>query len=293
MEKKYWKSLEEQANLPVTNPGQKDVDASRSLLDLIDDEIDSKPSSRRNFLKFCGFSFATAAIATSCQNPVNTAIPYLSKPEEVTPGMANHYASTYFDGQDYNGILVKVRDGRPIKIEGNELSSISQGASSARVQGSVLSLYDDGARYKAPMTGGKESTWNAVDAEVSSKLAAATLSGKGIAVVTSTIISPSTLSVIEEFKKKYPPNEVDNFPAPGNRIVYSPCTQTITNGIVECENSETGHYQTNCQCNFPPARCRIVNRRNNVAGDLPVILVAQNQRTSYFSFIHILKGIAS
>ena len=204
MEKKYWKSLEEQANLPIINPGQKDVDASRSLLDLIDDEIDSKPSSRRNFLKFCGFSFATAAIATSCQNPVQTAIPYLSKPEEVTPGMANHYASTYFDGQDYNGILVKVRDGRPIKIEGNELSSISSGSTSARVQGSVLSLYDDGARYKAPIIGGKESTWNMVDTEVISKLTAASLTGKSVALVTSTIISPSTLSVIEDFKKKYP-----------------------------------------------------------------------------------------
>ncbi|MDO9256525.1 MAG: Fe-S-cluster-containing hydrogenase [Bacteroidales bacterium] len=204
MEKKYWKSLEEQANLPIINPGQKDVDASRSLLDLIDDEIDSKPSSRRNFLKFCGFSFATAAIATSCQNPVQTAIPYLSKPEEVTPGMANHYASTYFDGQDYNGILVKVRDGRPIKIEGNELSSVSQGATSARVQGSVLSLYDDGARFKSPMIAGKESTWNAVDIEVISKLTAASLTGKSIALVTSTIISPSTLSVIEEFKTKFP-----------------------------------------------------------------------------------------
>jgi Fe-S-cluster-containing dehydrogenase component/anaerobic selenocysteine-containing dehydrogenase len=204
MEKKYWKSIEEQANLPVTNPGQKDVDASRSLLDLIDEEIDGKPSSRRNFLKFCGFSFATAAIATSCKNPINNAIPYLNKPEEVTPGMANHYASTYFDGQDYNGILVKVRDGRPIKIEGNELSSISKGATSARVQGSVLSLYDDGSRFKAPMIGGKATTWNILDTEVSSKLSSAASTGKTIALVTSTIISPSTLSVIDEFKKKYP-----------------------------------------------------------------------------------------
>ena len=203
MEKKYWKSLEEQANLPVINPGQKDEDASRSLLNLIDDEINTKPSSRRNFLKFCGFSFATAAIATSCQNPINTAIPYLNKPEEVTPGMANHYASTYFDGQDYNGILVKVRDGRPIKIEGNDLSPISNGSTSARVQGSVLSLYDDGARFKAPKLAGKETTWEALDAEVSSKLAAAAAAGKSIALVTSTIISPSTLSVIEEFKKKH------------------------------------------------------------------------------------------
>ena len=173
MEKKYWKSLEEQANLPVINPGQEDVDASRSLLDLIDEEIDGKTSSRRNFLKFCGFSFATAAIATSCKNPVQTAIPYLNKPEEVTPGMAHHYASTYFDGQDYNGILVKVRDGRPIKIEGNDLSSISNGATSARVQGSVLSLYDDGARFKTPLIDGKETTWDLLDTEVSTKLAAA------------------------------------------------------------------------------------------------------------------------
>ncbi len=204
MEKKYWKSLEEKSNLPIINPGQKDEDASRSVLDLINEEIDGKPSSRRNFLKFCGFSFATAAIATSCKNPVQTAVPYLNKPEEITPGMANHYASTYFDGQDYNSILVKVRDGRPIKIEGNDLSPISNGATSARVQGSVLSLYDDGARYKTPFIGGKESNWNAVDAEVTAKLTAATASGKSIALVTSTVISPSTLSVINEFKTKYP-----------------------------------------------------------------------------------------
>ncbi len=204
MEKKYWKSLEEQANLPEINTGRKDEDASRSVLDLIDEEIDGKPSSRRNFLKFCGFSFATAAIATSCKNPVQTAIPYLNKPEEVTPGMANYYASTYFDGQDYNAILVKVRDGRPIKIEGNDLSTISKGTTSARVQGSVLSLYDDGSRFKSPVMDGKATSWSVIDTEVMTKLSAVADAGKTIALVTSTIISPTTLLVIEEFKKKYP-----------------------------------------------------------------------------------------
>ena len=204
MEKKYWKSPEEYENQPVINIGQAEGDASRSLLELINEEIDSKPSSRRNFLKFCGFSFATAAITTSCKNPIQTAIPYLNKPEEVTPGMANHYASTYFDGHDYNGILVKVRDGRPIKIEGNDLSPISKGTASARVQGSVLSLYDDGARYKSPMIDGKETNWSALDQQVISKLLESGFAGKTIALVTSTIISPSTLSVIGEFTKKYP-----------------------------------------------------------------------------------------
>lgn len=203
MEKKYWKSIEEKNNQPVINHSRADEDSSKSLLDLINEEIDGKPASRRNFLKFCGFSFATAAIATSCKNPINTAIPYLNKPEEVTPGMANYYASTYFDGHDYNAILVKVRDGRPIKIEGNDLSTISHGATSARVQGSVLSLYDDGARFKTPLLDQKESTWQVIDTDISAKLTEVAAAGKSIALVTSTIISPSTLAVINEFSKKF------------------------------------------------------------------------------------------
>jgi len=204
MEKKYWKSLEERNGNQIENPGKHDEEASKSLIDLINEEVAEKPSSRRNFLKFAGFSFATAAIATSCKNPVNTAIPLLNKPEEVTPGMANYYASSYFDGQDYCSILVKVRDGRPIKIEGNDLSPFNHGATSARVQGSVLSLYDDGSRIKAPMLGGTETTWNAADQEVMNKLAAATTAGKQIVILSSTIISPTTLKVISEFTAKYP-----------------------------------------------------------------------------------------
>lgn len=211
MEKKYWKSLEERNGLPVENPGKMDEDASRSLLELINEEIADKPSSRRNFLKFAGFSFATVAIATSCKNPVNTAIPMLNKPEEVTPGMANYYASTYFDGQDYSSILVKVRDGRPIKVDGNDLSSFNHGGSSARVQGSVLSLYDDGGRFKAPMIGGLETTWNMMDLEVGKKLTEVAASGKQIVLLASTIISPSTRKVIAEFTAKYPTTKLVTF----------------------------------------------------------------------------------
>ena len=204
MEKKYWKSLEERNGLPLENHGSNDEDASKSLLELINEEVAQKPSSRRNFLKFAGFSFATAAIATSCKNPVSTAIPLLNKPEEVTPGMANYYASTYFDGQDYSSILVKVRDGRPIKVEGNDLSSINKGTCSARVQGSVLSLYDDGSRIKGPMIGGKETTWEMIDKEIMSGLSDADASGKQIVILSPTIISPSTRQLLTEFSFRYP-----------------------------------------------------------------------------------------
>jgi hypothetical protein len=71
-------------------------------------------------LKFLGFSTAAATLAASCEMPVRRAIPYAIKPEDITPGVPNYYASTYVDGGDYCAIVIKTRDGRPIKIEGNE-----------------------------------------------------------------------------------------------------------------------------------------------------------------------------
>lgn len=204
MEKKYWKSLEELNNQPEDNKSADHIPQGKNLLDVINDEIADKPSSRRNFLKFCGFGFASAAIMSSCENPVKKAIPYLNKPEDVTPGMASHYASTYFDGLDYSSILVKVRDGRPIKIEGNALSPLTKGGSSARVQASVLSLYDGHARLKGPSKSGEDIDWQTLDNEVISKLNEISDAGEAIVLLTSNIISPSTLKLIEEFKTFYP-----------------------------------------------------------------------------------------
>jgi molybdopterin-containing oxidoreductase family iron-sulfur binding subunit len=144
-----------------------------------------------------GFSTAAVALA-ACETPVNKAIPYVVKPEEVTPGVANFYASTFYDGHDYASILVKTREGRPIKIEGNTLSGMQNGATSARVQASVLGLYD-GARLTGPMTKGAATTWKNAD----DKVGAALLSGQA-RILTSTIISPSTKAVIAEFMAKYP-----------------------------------------------------------------------------------------
>jgi len=203
MEKKYWKSPEALNNQAEEAYNENLIPEGKNLLDLIDEEIAQKPSSRRNFLKFCGFSFATAAIASSCENPVKKAIPYLNKPEDVTPGMASNYASTYFDGSDYNGILVKVRDGRPIKIEGNTLSSVSKGGTTARVQASVLSLYDGLARHKNPMKEGIEATWTGLDAEIVASLREISAAGGTTVLLTSNLISPATKKLIEEFKTTF------------------------------------------------------------------------------------------
>ena len=86
-----------------------------------------------------GFSTAAATLA-ACEAPVIKSIPYVIKPEEVTPGVANWYASTFYDGNDFANVLVKTREGRPIFIKSNDL--LSSSSPNARVISSVLSLYD-------------------------------------------------------------------------------------------------------------------------------------------------------
>jgi len=68
------------------------------------------------------------------------AIPYVNKPVDINPSIPNYYASTYSTGGDYASIVVKTREGRPIKYDGNSLSPINKGKVNAIVEGSILSL---------------------------------------------------------------------------------------------------------------------------------------------------------
>src|SRR6187455_575862 len=97
---------------------------------------------RRDFLKYLGFSTAAAAIAAGCKTPVRKAIPFANKPADIVPGVSKYYATTYVQDGDVLPILAKVRDGRPIKIEGNNECTYTGGGTSARAQASVLDLYD-------------------------------------------------------------------------------------------------------------------------------------------------------
>ncbi len=199
MSKKYWRGLSELNESPEFLKQHQSEFAEPLPIDefLNGEEEEKSGTSRRDFLKVMGFSTAAVALA-ACETPVNKAIPYIVKPEEVTPGVANWYASTFYDGHDYASVLVKTREGRPVKIEGNEFSKITNGATSARVQASVLGLYD-GARLAGPVLKGAYTTWKNADDAVGKAL------GSGNAVLlTSTVISPSTKAVVAEFTAKYP-----------------------------------------------------------------------------------------
>ena len=200
--KKYWKSQQEKnesseikqaKHIPKGNLEQ--------VLDIFEDGTAEAKSNRRDFLKLCGYSLAITTVLSSCENAVQKAIPYLNKPEEITPGIANYYASTYINGSDYASILVKTREGRPIKIEGNNLSPISHGACSARVQASVLSLYDS-SRYQNPQIDEKNVSWDEFDESILKALESQ--KENQLVLLTPTIFSPTTRKAIQHFTKVYP-----------------------------------------------------------------------------------------
>ncbi|MBJ6143509.1 TAT-variant-translocated molybdopterin oxidoreductase [Hymenobacter sp. BT559] len=193
---KYWKGIEELDNSPefaknafAEFPDFLPVKESRA-----GDAEDSSVAPRRDFLKLMGFGVAAATLA-ACEAPVRKAIPYLNKPEEVDPTISNFYASTYFTGSDYNAVLVKNRDGRPIKLEGNPESPVTRGGLSARAQAAILSLYD-GGRLQQFMAKGKKADFDKVDQAIRTGLNSAT--GK-ITIVSPTIISPGTKRAIAAF----------------------------------------------------------------------------------------------
>ncbi len=200
--KNYYNSIEEFNNVPGQEEEKFEKEHKSAVLELFEEDIAKKTSSRRDFLKVFGYSVTSAAVIASCEKPIQKAIPYVIQPEEIVPGRALHYATTFFDGHEYASVLVKTRDGRPIKVEGNELSGFNGNGTSARIQASVLSLYDD-ARLKAPATGNSPVSWDLADRQIINSLAEINKEGGEIALLTSTIISPSTKRLIKEFGAKF------------------------------------------------------------------------------------------
>jgi len=202
--KKYWKGLEEYNNTPDFVKNNKNEFAEPlPIEDVLNEAGLSTVTPRRDFLKALGFGLGAVTLAACQTAPVHKSIPYLVKPEEVTPGIPNYYTSS-FNGQS---ILVKTREGRPIKIEPNPNAGQFNCGTDARAQASVLDLYDV-SKLKAPalVKDGKveETTWAKIDSFVKGELAKAQAGGKKIRIVASTVNSPSTNAVIAQFIAKYP-----------------------------------------------------------------------------------------
>lgn len=201
--KVYWKGFEELENDPeFVKNRENEFAEDLPLHELVSDESTvNTTSNRRDFLKFLGFS-VTAATLAACETPIKKALPYVVKPEVITPGVPNYYASSYYDGFDFHSIMVKTREGRPIKIEANKLAKLTGGGTGARVQASVLSLYDN-KRAKSPMFNGAPIAWADADTQIKDALTKIASEGKTTFLISNTIISPSTKAVISDFSAKF------------------------------------------------------------------------------------------
>ncbi len=201
--KKYWKSVEElnENSSIVKTLQQSEFVEEIPVDDFLGDKesLENSSTTRRDFLKYVGFSTAAASLV-ACEGPIRKSIPYIVQPEEIVPGEANYYASTIADGFDFANILVKTREGRPIKIDRNMLSE-NNGSVNARVHASVLSLYDSN-RLQAPSIGGEDVSWDDFESNLADQLNG--MSGDDIVLLTQTFASPSTSKIIKEFTEKYP-----------------------------------------------------------------------------------------
>ena len=198
--KKYWKSVEElneNSSIVETLRNNEFVEAIPTDEFLGNDSaLTASSTTRRDFLKYVGFSTAAASLV-ACEGPVIKSIPYVVQPEQIIPGIADYYATSMFDGFDFANLLIKTREGRPIKVENNTLPG-AKFAANARVHASILSLYDS-LRLKEPKMQGKSASWNVVNDKVKTSLAEAKAQGKQIVLLTNTLASPSTEKLIGEF----------------------------------------------------------------------------------------------
>ena len=203
---KIWQKFGELTNEEAVKKLTEDEFKEQLPFEDIEGGVMDAATPRRDFLKYLGFSTAAAALAAGCKIPSRRVVPFANKPGDVYPGVAKYYATTYVQDGDVLPIIAKVRDGRPIKIEGNDLCSFTKGGTSPRAQASVLDLYD---MYRLPHPKRKVGdkfeeipTFDQLDKMVGDALAG--LNGAPVVLLTSTITSPSTKQVITEFLGKYP-----------------------------------------------------------------------------------------
>ena len=206
----YWRSFEELYNDPALLVARKHEFKEGTTDDFTPSNLSS--ISRRKFLALLGASAAVAGTACSDYRDKGEIVPYNVKPEEITIGKPNFYASTCTLCPNACGILIRTREGRPIKVDGNPDHPVNKGKICAKGQANTLNLYDP-ERLKTPLkksgSGFDEIKWKDADSEIISALNS--VGDKEIAIISHTIISPTGSKVLEDFRKKYPSTKIYSY----------------------------------------------------------------------------------
>jgi MoCo/4Fe-4S cofactor protein with predicted Tat translocation signal len=199
--KRYWKSLEEYRG---------DAALAEQAKDEFPAPLDPGVS-RRAFIELAGLAAAAVALQ-SCKAPEQKIIPYVKQPVELTPGVANWYATTCGGCNAACGALARVCDGRPVKLEGNPEHPLSGGGLCAAAHAEVFNLYY-AERLRQPLSKGKPASWDEIDGQVAQQLAAIRQSGGKVRLLTPSFNSPASKLACEFFRTRF----VDT-----RHIIYQP-----------------------------------------------------------------------
>ncbi|HET9627046.1 MAG TPA: hypothetical protein VFP84_37060, partial [Kofleriaceae bacterium] len=167
----------------------------RELVELGRDQLD-----RRGFLQLAGLGAAAASLAACSSRPSREILPYANQPPELSPGVAQHYATALVEDGFATGVLVAAHEGRPVKVEGNPDHPASLGATRAIEQAAVLSLFDP-ERLQAIHAQGTPAPWSAV-ARILDDAAAAR--GAGLHLVLEPTTSPLVVALVERVRARLP-----------------------------------------------------------------------------------------
>ncbi len=236
----YWRSFEELYSDPKF---LKEI--NNEFKDGADEAPDtSKMSSlsRRKFFALLGASAAVAGTACSDYQDRGEIVPYKDKPEEITIGKANYYASTCGGCSSACGILIKTREGRPIKVDGNPDHPVSRGKICSQGQAATMSLYDP-ERLKTPRQKIKNKfediNWQQADSEIIEALS--NIGGKEIAIITNQIISPTENRVLKDFVDKYTATRIysfEQFNESVRNIAWQKCYNSDEFPIIKWDEAE-------------------------------------------------------
>src|SRR5687767_11364960 len=195
--REYWRSLESLTETPEF----KDF-LHREFPQNASEWLD--PVGRRNFLKLMGASLALAGVSACTRQPNEELVPYVRQPEELVPGKPLFFATAMPMNGAGIGVLAESHEGRPTKIEGNPDHPSSLGATDVFAQAAILDLYSPD-RAKAITRTGRVASWDALVKEIQPALEKAALAkGKGLAVLSETITSPSLARQRGAFLAKFP-----------------------------------------------------------------------------------------
>ena len=160
--------------------------------------------SRRRFISLLSAS-ATLALGTSACSSIDRGniVPFTKRPEEIIPGVANYYASTFQEGLVTQGVLVKTREGRPVHVEGNLDHAFSRGKAGLRSVADLLGLYDPD-RLRRPSRGGTAATWEEAGREIVRVLRTARDGGSPVLLLTDAVVSPTRSALIQDLKDALP-----------------------------------------------------------------------------------------